>query len=159
MNWGAIGAIGEILGAIGVIVTLGYLAVQIRQNTKVSKAATAQQMTDKWVQINLFMADHPELSIRVADSSRLDPQETIAALAVWRALFHQWSNNYYQHSQGVLDRELFETTLREISTYARHPLAGKAIRHAWNSERFMYSQAFSDFMDQIINEQSAQPEA
>ncbi len=33
MNWEAIGAIGEVVGGIGVIVTLGYLAVQIRQNT------------------------------------------------------------------------------------------------------------------------------
>jgi hypothetical protein len=33
MNWEAIGAIGEIIGAIGVIFTLGYLAYQIRQNT------------------------------------------------------------------------------------------------------------------------------
>ena len=32
MNWDAIGAIGEILGAIVVIATLGYVAVQIRQN-------------------------------------------------------------------------------------------------------------------------------
>ena len=34
MNWEAIGAVGEVLGAIGVIVTLGYLAVRIRQNTR-----------------------------------------------------------------------------------------------------------------------------
>ncbi len=34
MNWEAIGAIGEAVGAIGVIATLGYLAFQIRQNTK-----------------------------------------------------------------------------------------------------------------------------
>ena len=33
MNWEAIGAIGEIIGAMGVIATLGYLAYQIRQNT------------------------------------------------------------------------------------------------------------------------------
>ena len=33
MNWEAIGAIGEVVGAIGVVVTLGYLAYQIRQNT------------------------------------------------------------------------------------------------------------------------------
>jgi hypothetical protein len=33
MNWEAIGAIGEVLGALAVIVTLVYLAVQIRQNT------------------------------------------------------------------------------------------------------------------------------
>ena len=33
MNWEAIGAIGEVLGAAGVVVTLVYLAYQIRQNT------------------------------------------------------------------------------------------------------------------------------
>ena len=33
MNWEAIGAIGEIVGAAGVIATLVYLAYQIRQNT------------------------------------------------------------------------------------------------------------------------------
>ena len=33
MNWEAIGAIGEVVGALGVVVTLGYLAYQIRQNT------------------------------------------------------------------------------------------------------------------------------
>lgn len=34
MNWDALGAIGEMLGAIGVIATLLYLSVQIRQNTR-----------------------------------------------------------------------------------------------------------------------------
>ncbi len=33
MNWEAIGAVGELVGALGVIATLGYLAYQIRQNT------------------------------------------------------------------------------------------------------------------------------
>ena len=36
-NWEAIGAIGEILGAIAVVATLAYLAVQIRE----SRTATA----------------------------------------------------------------------------------------------------------------------
>lgn len=34
MNWEAIGAIAEGVGAIGVIATLGYLANQIHQNTE-----------------------------------------------------------------------------------------------------------------------------
>ena len=33
MNWEAIAAVGEVVGAAGVIATLGYLAYQIRQNT------------------------------------------------------------------------------------------------------------------------------
>jgi hypothetical protein len=34
MNWEAIGAIGEIIGALAVFITLVYLALQIKQNTK-----------------------------------------------------------------------------------------------------------------------------
>ena len=33
MNWEAIGAIGEIVGAISVLVTLIFLILQIQQNT------------------------------------------------------------------------------------------------------------------------------
>ena len=40
MNWEALGAIGEIVGAVAVVLTLGYLAVQIRQNTRSVRAST-----------------------------------------------------------------------------------------------------------------------
>ncbi len=50
MNWDAIGAIAELLGAIGVIASLVYLATQIRQsreqmsqNTQALRAGTYQQ--------------------------------------------------------------------------------------------------------------------
>ena len=33
MNWEAIGAVGEVAGAVGVILTLAYLARQMRVNT------------------------------------------------------------------------------------------------------------------------------
>ena len=42
MNWEALGAIGEIVGAVAVVVTLGYLAVQIRQNTRSAKVFSNQ---------------------------------------------------------------------------------------------------------------------
>lgn len=38
MNWDALGAMAELLGAIGVIVSLLYLARQIRQSTRTEKA-------------------------------------------------------------------------------------------------------------------------
>ena len=46
MNWEAIGAIGEIVGAIAVVATLGYLATQIRQNTRSDRAASRQMILD-----------------------------------------------------------------------------------------------------------------
>ena len=34
MNWDALQAVGELIAAVGVIVSLAYLAAQVRQNTK-----------------------------------------------------------------------------------------------------------------------------
>jgi len=42
MNWDAIAAIAEVVGAISVVVTLAYLATQIRQNTQSNRNVTLQ---------------------------------------------------------------------------------------------------------------------
>ncbi len=39
MNWDALGAVGEIVGAVAVVATLVYLSIQIRQNTKSERAS------------------------------------------------------------------------------------------------------------------------
>jgi hypothetical protein len=47
MDWNAIGAIGEIIGALAVFLTLVYLALQIRQNTKAIQASAHSSSTNK----------------------------------------------------------------------------------------------------------------
>lgn len=42
MNWDAIGAIGETLGAVAVFVTLGYLAIQVRHARSEARRAISQ---------------------------------------------------------------------------------------------------------------------
>ena len=46
MNWDAIGAIGELIGAIAVVITLIFLTVQLKQNTKSIRASTRSQHTE-----------------------------------------------------------------------------------------------------------------
>ncbi|MCK5447429.1 MAG: hypothetical protein KAJ43_04760 [Gemmatimonadetes bacterium] len=47
MNWDALGAIGEIVGAAGVILSLLYLASQVRSNSRQLRHASAQAVLDK----------------------------------------------------------------------------------------------------------------
>lgn len=52
MNWEAIGAIGEILGALAVFVSLLYLALQIRSSRRsdqIVAAAEAASAVDQWI--------------------------------------------------------------------------------------------------------------
>ena len=46
MNWEAIGAVGESLSAVAVLITLVYLAVQIRQNTHAMKISAMTSLRD-----------------------------------------------------------------------------------------------------------------
>ena len=56
MNWEAIGVVAEVVGAAGVIITLVYLAIQIRQNTASTKSLTQQQLFDSVMQVNCRIA-------------------------------------------------------------------------------------------------------
>lgn len=42
MNWEAIGATGEIVGAAAVVITLACLAIQIRNSTRIARSAVRQ---------------------------------------------------------------------------------------------------------------------
>ena len=63
MDWEAIGAVGEVLGAAGVIVTLGYLAVQVRQNTRALRAASIDSMTHIANDIRTSLFHDPEITL------------------------------------------------------------------------------------------------
>ena len=56
MNWEAIGAIGELVGAVGVIATLAYLAVQIRQNSQAVRSSTRSDIAKTQMEINFILA-------------------------------------------------------------------------------------------------------
>ena len=71
MNWEAIGAIGEVMGALVVIVTLGYLAIQIRQNTRALRIQVNQSRADLAVSAGMTTADSvylPSLLLKVRES-------------------------------------------------------------------------------------------
>ena len=62
MNWEALGAIGEIVGAVAVVLTLGYVAVQLRQNTRVVRSGTEQAQADAHTGCLSLIAQDPDLT-------------------------------------------------------------------------------------------------
>jgi len=55
MNWEAIGAIGEVGGAVAVIATVIYLARQIRQNTSALRSTATQAAHDQAAKTKVFV--------------------------------------------------------------------------------------------------------
>ena len=81
MNWEAVGAVGETLGALGVIASLIYLASQIRAQNRESRAAAANEWTNQWNNFLGSFSEHPNLSelwIKgVPDFAALNPTEVV----------------------------------------------------------------------------------
>ncbi|MGD8698635.1 MAG: hypothetical protein PVJ43_05055 [Gemmatimonadales bacterium] len=57
MDWTAVGAVGELLGAVAVVATLLYLARQVRQSNRIARAEAyratmlkAADMMEDWCQ-------------------------------------------------------------------------------------------------------------
>ena len=62
MNWDAIAAVGELLGATGVILSLLYLAAQLRQGNKLAKRNATQSLLAARGEFNRFIAGDPALA-------------------------------------------------------------------------------------------------
>ena len=74
MNWDAIGAVAELLGAIGVIGSLLYLAAQIRRSSASDDAKTFESVTNSWHQATANLLD---ASNRVAFLKGLDGYDAL----------------------------------------------------------------------------------
>ena len=61
MNWDAIAAIAEMLGAVTVLATLVYLAFQIKQSNTHMQSAAAQSQADNQLRWMADLAKDPEL--------------------------------------------------------------------------------------------------
>ncbi len=114
MNWDAIGAIAELLGAVGVIASLIYLARQIgesreqmSQNTRASEAA-AHQLYEQGVSSHIMDTVripglHRVLLRGQIDFEGLDEEDAHRFNNVALVAMRTWDNAYYQYRMGMLD--------------------------------------------------------
>ncbi len=115
MNWEAIGAVGEVAGAIGVIATLLYLAAQIRQNTRAMRGATQDAITER-KQYELRWSSDIAVAWRksVVEPENLTEEENWQMTEWLTSAFIARQNEYFQFKQGLLDREGWDASMKII---------------------------------------------
>jgi hypothetical protein len=128
MNWQAVGAIGEILGALAVLITLVYLSKQIRQNTRSmdetrkvelarNRTQTVQLRTD-WMLTEAGSDTIVEMYERLNEAGWPDPRSleilTPAELGRLRRLQRVNvlinTNARYQHELGLIDDASYQSS-------------------------------------------------
>ncbi len=156
MNWEALGAIAELIGAAGVIATLAFLAFQIRQNSSLLKTNTrqlehnhqvaiAQAMSQSDAQSDpmLVVAQSDELSKIVHGGLRsfqdLDPESAMRFSMAMGPIVAAVAVNMGEHRQlGIADEIHVPNQLNFLMRFI--DTAGG--RQWWKIGNGMYPDAF-----------------
>ncbi|HKA13595.1 MAG TPA: hypothetical protein VKH41_01145 [Myxococcota bacterium] len=131
MTINELGSLGEMVSAVAVVVTLWYLAVQIRQNThameegkRLALAQTYQIRADALQGMLVHAADSQYIGPLITRLTQLGYPEDVRALETLtpeeRGRFRQWQiaqqthwdNMYFQYQQGFLDEEYYRDSVR-----------------------------------------------
>ncbi len=113
MSWDAISAISEAIAATAVVITLAYLAVQIRQSTKMNASALRQSFYDYTARQMLHGTDSPQFSALLAragmTNEALSPGERLQILRMYQSVFVGYQGAYFQHRHGALGEDDWKT--------------------------------------------------
>ena len=124
MNWEAITAISGMIAAAGVIVSLIYVAVQVRQNTRQSRLAAQQVLVSELGTALSMQAQNREwaalLGRGLQSLEDLDPVERTQFLSHVSHILRIYESLYFHYREGSLDPRVwqgFENAIGEVIAY------------------------------------------
>jgi len=98
MSWDAISAISDTIAATAVVVSLIYLILEVRQNSKAVRSSTRSDISRGQMEINFVFAQNPELrrvSYGLLRGDELSDDERSSASHCLTAMFRTFENQYY----------------------------------------------------------------
>ncbi len=148
MNWEAIGAIAELMGALAVFLTLVYLTVQIRQNTKALQGTTLNAITAQTGEELKWASEQTDIRRKARDEYESLSEAELWQLYCWLASALQArENEYFQFKLGLLDRMVWDSRLNIIESIFDNEWA---IRHWKDRLRNVYSDEFTRLIDDVV---------
>ena len=150
MNWDAIGAIGELIGAVAVVVTLIYVARQIHQANAQTQAAARYSFIEAYGEMNTSITNNKEVASifrRGFSGEPLDDGEHYQFFAPGRQFLNTWSVLFDLHEDGLLPENQWTMVRLDIITMISEPGG----REFWNKYgRQAVHEAFRDAIDDVL---------
>jgi hypothetical protein len=119
MNWDAIGATGEVLGAMVVLATVLYLAQQIKQSVNLARASQNMSLMDAYGEFNSQITGNQDVA-ELMVTFQQEPESLSEREAVQlRHLAFRYGNIVIgaelAYSQGQITKEQFQLYQEDVS--------------------------------------------
>ncbi|MEP1471763.1 MAG: hypothetical protein ABJK25_12380 [Halieaceae bacterium] len=148
MNWDALGAISEALGAAGVIASLIYLATQIHAQNRESRMAASREVTDAFRESVSSMQDEQRANVvwkAMQDMESLAPPEKLQINAIAQQYLRVWEQAHHQHSEGRLEQESWEAMNTQFIDF----MALDVISSVWKIRKNAFRASFREYVDSL----------
>ncbi len=123
---------GEFVGAVAIVATLFYLAIQLKQNTASVRASAYQSWVATNIEINMALSNPAQSEIVAKgnlDSSNLTEESYAAFLMINVAIMQMAQSTDYMYRSGSLDRELWEAEMNRAAGILAFP----GVRQSWDA--------------------------
>jgi hypothetical protein len=151
MNWNLIGAVSEFLAAVGVIVTLVYLAIQIRLSRAEARHASIDRLVEMWSSCIGSVADNPDLvaiMVKAFDGvDALAEVERARFFAHMGRVFRIIEAIYVHHRDGTIDSDLWDG----IDASNSDVFGTDATKQYWQIRQHWFSREFRKYVDTRID--------
>lgn len=149
-----VGAIGELLGAVGVIATLGYLAVQVRSNTIAIRRDAGQEAFDAVrAQLRQLSAD-PDLAriwrTGLEGMEGLDADEQLRFAAYLLEITYYWLRVYSLAQDGTVDADL----LSAVAKARADIVAAPGYQQWYETRKHWLPDGFRQVLEQVMGSNS-----
>ncbi len=155
MTLNELGSLGEFISGLAVVVTLIYLALQIRHNTRAVRSSMHQDMVGSTARIAESVSDSPDLGRIVLkadeDYDNLTKEEFIRFEAYAERVFGNFESVFYSYRNSMIEQDLWESW--EASYLA--DISRNAMRRFWHEDRPMHLRDYMDFIDQFYRKNPA----
>lgn len=142
-----VAALGEVVASVGVILSLIYVARQLRQNTAMMRASASAERVERDAELSFRLVDHPEFAeiwVRAhSDLESLGEVERTRLIFFSRTAIVHWHNMFRLREQGLLPDADWE----ELKWLIRLVGVRQDTRAAWHMFRESFEDSFQAFMD------------
>ena len=144
----------EAIGLAGIVVSMIFVGLEIRQNTAATRSATQQAVYEAGLQSNVNVMSNERLrELLILTEQDPDWASTAPRDADFLLLerfylnrFNNLENAYYHFLQGTYDSDLWASQDGWIGLIADEPL----MRHFWIVFRDAYFPGFQAYMDSVF---------
>lgn len=146
-----LGNLGDFLGAIAVLVTLVYLAIQVRQSSALTRAQTRQSVADSQIiYLNSRVTDPylRSVSFKMFSGEELDAEETYAIRVHISAHIRLFENYFAQFTLGTMNAQDWRAMRQVIKNHLK--IAN--YRHVFSQRQSVWNSDFSEEVNQILKE-------